>query len=180
MPWTISIINRFSDDERARVYLCALKPEQLDHVIAAYMNEQEVLRAGGSYCSNEKCLRLIYADDGLEMLDITYKLIGKRMRRVCCLECLFVAGDQRIDVECNLYQLDKSMTWVRAYTFVICYQVLHCVFKSPVVTSVIFWNSLQNLRRKKEQRWWVTVYKENEAKGSRKCHVHVFKSVCSH
>ena len=60
-----------SDDERARVYLRALKPEQLDHVIAAYMNEQEVLRAGGSYCSNEKCLRLIYADDGLEMLDIT-------------------------------------------------------------------------------------------------------------
>ena len=69
-----------------------------------------VLRAGGSYCSNEKCLRLIYADGGLEMPDITYKLIGKRMRRVCCLECLFVAGDQRISIENEFYQLDKSMT----------------------------------------------------------------------
>ena len=101
---------KISDDERARVYLRALKPEKLNQVIAAYMNEQKILREGGSYCSNDKCLRLIHANGGLIMPDITYSLIGNRLRRVCSLECRFVADDQRISIENAFYQLDKSMT----------------------------------------------------------------------
>ena len=77
-----------SVDERAKIFLRALTPEVLDRVIAAYTNEQQILRAGGSYCFNAKCLRLIYAKCGIELQGFTHKFIGERTRRVCSFECL--------------------------------------------------------------------------------------------
>ena len=96
-----------SVDERAKIFLRALIPEVLDHVIAAYTNEQQILRAGGSYCFNANCLRLISANCGTELQDNTHKLIGVRARRVCSCECYLKATFQCIEVRCELYQLDK-------------------------------------------------------------------------
>ena len=95
-----------SVDERARMFLRALAPEALDRVIAAYTNEQESLRAGGCYCFNSKCLRLISANCGTVLKEFTDKLIGERTRRVCSSECYLQAADQCIEVQCELYHLD--------------------------------------------------------------------------
>ena len=96
-----------SVDERAKIFLRALIPEVLDHVIAAYTNEQQILCAGGSYCFNAKCLRLISAKGGIELQGFTHNFIGERTRRVCSFECLLQATDQCIDVKCEFYHLDK-------------------------------------------------------------------------
>ena len=89
------------------MFLRALAPEALDRVIATYTNEQQILRAGGSYCFNAKCLRLISAKGGIELKGFTHNFIGERTRRVCSFECLLQATDQYIDVKCELYHLDK-------------------------------------------------------------------------
>ena len=96
-----------SVDERAKIFLCALTPEVLDRVIAAYTNEQQILRAGGSYCFNAKCLRLISAKGGVELQGFTHNFIGERTRRVCSIDCLLQATNQCNDVKCELYHLDK-------------------------------------------------------------------------
>ena len=65
-----------SVDDRAKIFLRALTPELLDRVIAAYRNEQQILRAGGNYCFNAKCLRLISAKNRIELQGFTHNFIS--------------------------------------------------------------------------------------------------------
>ena len=96
-----------SEDERARMFLGALVPEEFNRVIAAYTNEQKILREGGSYCFNANCLRLISANYGTVLQDDIQKLTGGRARRVCSYECYLKATFQCNEVRCELYHLDK-------------------------------------------------------------------------
>ena len=97
-----------SEEERARAFLYGLAPEVLDRVITDYEDEQERLRAGSSYCSNAKCLRLLSAGSGIE-LQSKYQLIGARVRKVCCFECDRLATLECIEVACELNQLDNRV-----------------------------------------------------------------------